>query len=343
MTLRVASVIGRRFAEPWLRGSYPALGPAEQIRTQMDRLGLIGLTTTRSESARSGNTSLSTPSFMRPRTRRSATHRGWRCTRRWRDSSRPPYGRELGPYVGTLAYHYGATRNVEKQRRYFRLAADAAMDAYANESAAEYYERLLTIVSNEDMVEVSRLLGEVRQHAGDWEGAEGAFRMSLTKARELGDERGAVRAQSALGYLLAHTGSVADARELLEQAVDDAERLADTEASTAALEYLSFAMWQLADYDASIATSRRLVDLADVTGDSQAACIALESLGMGYWRRGDYGDAKEALERALDLADRIGDTRGLIHSANDLAGMLAETGDLRRRFRRGGARASRRA
>ena len=327
MVLRVASVVGRRFAEPWLAGSYPRLGAPAEVHGRLNGLGRRGLTRlvvnkpTREHEFKhaivheAAYTTLSDSS-------RQELHE---AVARYVESR---YVRDLRPHLGALAHHYGATRNIGKQREYFRRAADAARDAFANESAIRFYERLLPIVAGHEAVEASLLLGEVRQHAGDWEGAEEAFRSAQVAAERIDDERGGVRARSSLGYLLAHGDRVTAARGMLERAVADAERLDDPGATMSALEYLGFATWQLADYGASLATCIRLIDVASRAGDRRAESRALGGVGLARWRLGGYEDAREAFERAIDLAEQLDDARGLTHSANDLGGMLAETGDL---------------
>src|SRR5437773_2506549 len=44
------------------------------------------------------------------------------------------YADELERYVDLLAYHFGESRAIDKQRTYFRKAADAARAAYSNEA-----------------------------------------------------------------------------------------------------------------------------------------------------------------------------------------------------------------
>jgi class 3 adenylate cyclase/tetratricopeptide (TPR) repeat protein len=327
MTLRVASVIGNRFGESWLIGSYPALGAEDPVRHRLEDLRRRGFLR---------------PADDRPQDEHEFTHAIVQevAYTTLSDASRRElhedvaryvelsFAGDLAPHLGTLAHHYGATRNTAKQRRYFRLAADAAKDVFANETAIGLYERLLPLVQGTDAVEVSLLLGDVRQLAGGWVDAEGSFRSALALAEAAGDERGRVRARSAIGYVLAHTGEMAEARTLLDASVADAEGLSDAEITAAALEHLGFATWQQGDYDASISASRRLVEVARGAGDRRAECRALDALGLAYWRVGSFGRARRSFEEASDLADRVNDMKGLVHVANDFAGMLAEAGDV---------------
>jgi class 3 adenylate cyclase/tetratricopeptide (TPR) repeat protein len=327
MTLRVASVIGERFAEPWLAGSYPALGSPDAVRGRLHGLRLKGFIRPIDGSPsedhvfahgivrQAAYTTLSDAS-------RRELHEG---VARYVEHA---FGDDLGPHLGTLAHHYGATRIIPSQRRYFRLAADAAMDVFANETAIGFYGRLLPIVEGRDAVDVALRLGDVRQLVGGWVDAEGTFRSALELAEACGDERGVVRARSAIGYVLAHTGEIVEARDLLDAAVADAVRLSDVETIVTALEHLGFAAWQQGDYDASITASRRLVEVARAAGDLRAECRALDAIGLAYWRTGAFALARESFRDALEMADRVNDMKGAVHIANDFAGLLAEEGDV---------------
>lgn len=327
MTLRVASVIGRRFAESWLTGTYPQLGAADPVRRRLESLrrrGFIRLAEDRPEREHVFSHAIvqeAAYATLSDASRRELHEGVARYVER-------AFGNDLGSQLGTLAHHYGATRNIPKQRRYFRLAADAARDVFANETAIGFYERLLPLVEGAEAVGISLRLGDVRQLSGGWVAAERSFRFALELAEACGDERGSVRARSALGYVLAHTGSMVEARDLLEAAVTDAERLSDAEGTVAALEHLGFATWQQGDYDASLAASRRLVEIARRNEDRRAECRALDALGLAFWRVGGFARARGSFEEALELADRVNDVKGLVHIANDFAGLLAEEGDV---------------
>ncbi len=327
MTLRVASVIGERFSESWITGSYPALGAPATVRRRLGALRRKGFIrpiddgTHRDHVFAHGIVRQAAYTTLSDASRREL-HEG---VARYVEHA---FGDDLGPHLGTLAHHYGATRNIPKQRRYLRLAADAATDVFANETAIASYERLLPLLEGRDAVDVALRLGDVRQLVGGWVDAEATFRSALELADACGDERGRVRARSAIGYVLAHTGEMVEARDLLDAAVADAVRLSDPETIVTALEHLGFAAWQQGDYDASIAASRRLVEVARAAEDTRAECRALDAMGLAYWRTGAFARARHSFRDALEMADRVNDMKGAVHIANDFAGLLAEEGDL---------------
>jgi class 3 adenylate cyclase len=327
MTLRVASVIGERFSESWITGSDPATGTPATIRRRLGALRRKGFIrpiddgTHREHMFAHGIVREAAYTTLSDASRRELHEEVARFVEH-------AFGDDLGPYLGTLAHHYGATRNIPKQRRYFRLAADAATDVFANETAIGFYDRLLPLVEGRDAVDVALRLGDVRQLAGGWVDAEAMFRSALELAEDCGDERGRVRARSAIGYVLAHTGEMAEARDLLDAAVADAVQLSDSETVVTALEHLGFAAWQQGDYDASIAASRRLVEVARAAEDPRAECRALDAMGLAYWRTGAFARARDSFREGLEIAERVNDLKGAVHIANDFAGLLAEEGDL---------------
>jgi class 3 adenylate cyclase/tetratricopeptide (TPR) repeat protein len=331
MTLRVASVIGERFAEPWITGSYPALGTPATVRRRLRALRRKGFIRRIDDGTHRDHV------FAHGIVRQAAYTTLSDASRRdlHEDVARyveHAFGDDLGPHLGTLAHHYSATQNVPKQRRYLRLAADAAADVFANEAAIGFYDRLLPLVERKDAVDVALRLGDVRQLAGGWVDADETFRSALELAEACGDERGSVRARSAIGYVLAHTGEMVEARALLDAAVSDADRLSDVETTVTALEHLGFAAWQQGDYDASIAASLRLVEVARAAEDRRAECRALDAIGLAQWRLGAFGRARSSFEDALEIAELVNDMKGAVHIANDFAGLLAEEGDLRGAF-----------
>ena len=81
----------------------------------------------------------------------------------------------LAQFADTLAYHYGRTRRADKQRVWFRAAADAARDAFANQTAIATYQRLLPLLEGPASGHVLLELGAVWQLVGCWDDAQKAY------------------------------------------------------------------------------------------------------------------------------------------------------------------------
>ena len=324
-TLKVASVVGRLFKAFWIWGSYPPLGEPGAVRARLDRLSGLELI------------SLARPDpeleyLFNHVVTHDVAYESLAFSLREELHGRighfieTTYAGKLDAHVYSLADHYGKSRDTAKQRTYFRRAADAAKAAFANDTAVEYYQRLLELTGDEGRSDIMRSLGEVWQLVGSWSEAEAAFREAVALATAAGDDRATARACSALGNLVSHRGSADEADELLQQALAEFERIEDRGGAIEALEHLAFNAWQRSSHEASLDYSRKHLALAEAADDPVGICMAVEQMGLTYWHRGQHDLAEASFEHALEVARRVAYTRGVIHASNDYAGLLFELG-----------------
>ena len=142
-TLKVASVIGRLFKARWLWESYPQLGAPELVKGYLKTLSSLDLTPLdrpepELEYFFKHNITQAVAYDSLAFATREQLHEGVG------QFIERAYADRLSQYVDILAHHYGHSRNVAKQRHYFRQAGDAAKAAYANEAAIDYYQRFIT-------------------------------------------------------------------------------------------------------------------------------------------------------------------------------------------------------
>lgn len=325
-TLKVASVIGRVFKAEWLWQSYPALGPPEVVKQQLETLSRLDLTPLDKPAPdleyifkhiTTQEVTYNSLSFALRETLHA--HVGEFIERR--------YANRLEQYVDELAYHFGRSRNLAKQRIYFRWAGDAAKLAYANAAAIEYYQRLLPLLAEVERIEVMLQLGEVWQLTGQWSAAERIYRQAFDLAQATRAENRVARCQLALGHLLSHNRAYPEAVQWLEQARQTFSELADRPGLIRAFERLSFVCVQQGRYEQALAYSEQQLALAEETDNQAGISAAAENIGLVHWGLGDYPRALEHLLRALDLAKAGHDHRGAILAGNDVAGVYWETGD----------------
>jgi adenylate cyclase len=330
-TLRVASVIGRLFRASWVSGAYPQAGSLKRVREHLDVLDRLDLVSRHRPEpeleyvfrhALTQEVAYGSMTFAARETLHEEVG----------DFIEHAYGQSLDQHLDVLAYHFGRSRNAEKQRLYFRRAGDAAKDAYANESAADYYERLLPLVPQREQADVMRKLGEVSQLTGDWRRAESLYRRGLELAEAAGEDVDLARSRCALGYLLSFTESHEAALVWLEQARADFERLRDPVGLGRVLDYLGSAYFELSDYPRAIECAQKQLEVARERGDGAGISAACDNLGRVYWHMGDDAEALQCLHEALAVADESGDRRAAIHARNDIAGLYAQRGDFARSF-----------
>jgi predicted ATPase/class 3 adenylate cyclase len=316
-TIKVASVIGRRFRARWISETYPAAGQPEEVAHHLKRLDELDLAPLRTAApepeyqfkhAITQETAYQSLTFQM----REALHErvGLFIERTYSD--------RLAQYVDVVAYHYGRTRRVDKQRTWFQAAGDAAKAAFANEAAVEYYERLLPLLPEDQTGEVLVELGGVWHLTGRWTEAERAYRRAMQVASRA-DRRDVLAAsQRDLGDLFRNTKSYAEAVSWLTRAADEFERLGDRQGLSTTLDRITFALYQQGAYGKALAAAERHLAIATEAGDLAGVSIALNYTGLVRLNTGQTAAALGLLQQALDTATRAGDRRCLVYAAGNL-------------------------
>ena len=323
--LKVASVIGRRFAPAWLWGAYPPLGTPADVRRALARLSALDLTPadrSASDDAHVFKHALAQEAVYQTLslgTRRELHEAVGRYVERSQDPSR----RQV---LELLAFHYGRSANAPKQRRWFRRAGDAASAAYASDAAIAQYRRLLPLLAEPERGDVLIDLGEMLQLAAAWGEAETCFRDALGVAAHTDDPRCRARARAALGGLFARTKDYPEAVGWLDGARADFVALEDRPELVKVLERLAYTCFEQGDYESAVRHASRQRELARELDDLRLESTAIETLGLVTWHRGELEEGRRELERALALAEAAGHKVNVVHALNDLAGLLLDLG-----------------
>jgi class 3 adenylate cyclase/tetratricopeptide (TPR) repeat protein len=315
-TIKVASVIGRRFRPWWISEAYPAAGPAEEVARHLEHLDELDLTPRHSSEpeyafrhAITQEVAYQSLTFQM----REVLHE--RVAMLIEES----YPDRLAQYVDVLAHHYGRTRRVDKQRYWFRAAGDAAKAAFANEAAVAYYQRLLPLLREDQTGDVLAELGAVWHLTGRWTEAERTYRQAMEVARQADDRSVLAASQRDLGDLLMYTRPFPEAVAWLTRAADEFEQLGDQEGVSRTLDRMTFALYQRGAYDEALTAATRHLAIATKAGDLAGISIALNHTGLVRLHVGETAEALELLQRACDAATKSGNQRCLLHAASNLA------------------------
>jgi adenylate cyclase len=139
-TLRAASIVGRFFHAAWLTGYYPAMGDLKLVKTALDKLDLLDITPLDSEPELAY--------LFKHIVTHEVTYESLPfATRAKLHEQLAVYLENIGVHVEMIAQHYGRSNNQGKQREYWLKAGDAAREAFDNEAALQYYERLLSLIN----------------------------------------------------------------------------------------------------------------------------------------------------------------------------------------------------
>jgi class 3 adenylate cyclase/tetratricopeptide (TPR) repeat protein len=317
-TIKVASVIGRRFRAGWISDAYPAVGGPQEVARHLERLHELDLTPRRTAAPELEY------QFKHAMTQEAAYQS---LTFQMRESLHERVGllieatnpERLAQYVDVLAHHYGRTQRVDKQRVWFRAAGDAAKAAFANDAAVAYYNRLLPLLPEDETSDVLVELGGIWHQTGRWAEAEQAYRKSMKVASDADRPEILAAGQRDLGDLFMYNRSYAEAVAWLRRAADEFERLGDRAGISKTLDRMTFALYQQGAYKEALAAAERHRVMAAEAGDLSGVSVALNHTGLVYLETGRSDEALALLQEALDTATKAGDRRCLLHAAANLA------------------------
>lgn len=170
-TLRAASIIGRSFRAAWLTGYYPVLGDLVHVKIDLDKLDSLDITPLDSEPELAY--------LFKHIVTHEVTYESLPFAIRAKlHEQLAVYLESIGAPVDMIAQHYGRSNNQVKQREYWLKAGDAAREAFNNEAALEYYERLLPLI-NEPREQGSLYLKQAEVYYGRGQLAEAREHLTI--------------------------------------------------------------------------------------------------------------------------------------------------------------------
>ena len=306
ITLKVASVIGRVFRPSWLWGIYPALGSPDDVQARLDYLSALDLTPL-------DKTEPELEYLFKHVVTQEAAYESLsyaiRTTLHGALGSyiEQTFPNELDRYLDELAFHYGRSQNVEKQRTYFLRAGAAAQAAYANDAAIIYYQRLYPLVAAGEQLEVMLRLGDVYKLVGRWGEADQIYRQVLALAEERAEPRDHARGLVALGRLLVSRGQYYDALEYLEDAYAIYAQLNDDVGRYQSLWTIGFLQIDVGDYAGALAYLQRSLDIAIAIDDQRRMGNAIAYMGLAYLDMGQLDRALICLDQGALIAEQYSD------------------------------------
>ena len=221
------------------------------------------------------------------------------------------YPDRLAEHYEALAHHYALADSWEKALEYHELAANKALAAYANRSAADHAEAALEIaerlgdaVSDERHAALAAVLGRAHMCVNRFRAAAEAFGVAAERSPDP-PERARNLARSAHAYVWGHHYDEATLRQ--SQALSAARA-----AGAAAGEALALAACDLHALgtrgfsEALRDVGEESLLVADRSGDPEAVTTAFGLAGVYAGQRGRYARAIELASRALEAARKTG-------------------------------------
>ncbi|MBN1483975.1 MAG: tetratricopeptide repeat protein [Chloroflexia bacterium] len=261
----------------------------------------------------------------------------------------------LSPHLPLLVYHYHQAGNVEKERRYARLAGEQAARQFANAEAVRFFRRALELTPAEEFVARYELL-LAREKVYDLQGDREAQLQDLRALQvqvlenDMGLEPWAKVTRRWAEYALA-TGDydllLAKAKALRERAEQTAASASPASPSRQqgllwqAQGHLLHGKvcWKQGAYDQAREQLGRALRLAQTAAEEGAGdqerlrrleAGIFSNLGVVSLESGRYEDAENYLNQALSTFQALGDRRAVASTYNNLANMMMDRGNYER-------------
>ncbi|MDX1521453.1 MAG: tetratricopeptide repeat protein, partial [Anaerolineae bacterium] len=325
ITLKVASVVGRLFQTAILSGVYPELGEPQQIRSNLETLTHLELTTL--DKPEPELTYLFKHIVTQevayeslPYATRAQLHEqlAWFLEHIYKDS--------LEQYIEILAFHYARSNNVPKKREYLRKAGEEAQAEYANEAAIAYYEQVLPLLSPEDQIEVMLKLGEVLQLVGEWEKTAALYDKATRQAQQLDNREALAWCELAKGELLRKQGKYEESLTWFNRAREAFEAIGNQAGIGQVLHSSGTLAAQQGDYDAARTRYEASLEIRRALDEKPQIASLLSNLAILAEYQGDYAQAQALNEEGLATRQEVGDKWGIAISLNNLGNVILGQG-----------------
>ncbi len=228
-------------------------------------------------------------------------------------------------YYPLLAYHYRHAEDGAKERRYARLAGEAAARQYANDAAVSYLSRALELTPVDDATTCCALL-LAREAIYHIQGKRPAQTADLDTLATLAQRSNDLLAQTQVSLrrakLAVETGNYAEAVTHARATRDAAQTAQDQTFQAAGQIEWGRALARQAQYAPAREHLAQALTLAHAAGADALQADCLHTLGTILSEEGNYARAQNYFEQALALRHALGDQRGegnALHSLGNVA------------------------
>ncbi len=216
------------------------------------------------------------------------------------------YAMNLDGVSGQIAAHLEASGGYQEAIPYHERAAEAARQAHAHQMAIHHYQRLRTLLPQEQQVPLLLRLGEVLSYGTTAE-AEEIYREALQMTLLQGDGRAQAQCFFALGVLSRRRADLSGSKHALLEALRRFQAYGDLDGVEKSLEAMTYAYIQQGGLAAAKSSARKAAEIARETGRLPNLGRATLSLGIAHLYGGEYAHALDSFERARDVASNTGD------------------------------------
>lgn len=237
-----------------------------------------------------------------------------------------------------LAHHYERGGATARAAHFYLLAGERAGRRFAAAQAAEYYERGLQLLGDQEVAVRLTTLGRhaaVLQLGGRTEDALQALQQMRALSFQLDLPERVAEAHAQMGLVNREAGHLEQAMRHLDTALALYEGAGDKRGVATTTDAVASVHAMRGNLNAAEHLSQDAIALLQEVGDERALAHSQNNLGMICKGAGRLPEAQVALERALTLWRALDDKRGIAESLiliGTLEGMRGEEASASRRF-----------
>lgn len=243
------------------------------------------------------------------------------------------YADHLPPKYADLAYHYGQAEDLERERRYARLAGEWAATRFANREAVRYLSRALELTPVDTLPERWELLS-LRERVYDLQGTRSAQNQDLDEleklANQLNDNQRRAYAVLRWANCADRLGDYPGMIAASQGAIYLANVLQSRDIEAAGYLQWARALWYQGEYDTARQRAEQSLELARKVQSRQLEADSLRTLGNVALYEGNYPEARTAFEQSLYLCRELSDWYGESGALNNLGIIAFYQGDYAR-------------
>ncbi|HSH01786.1 MAG TPA: adenylate/guanylate cyclase domain-containing protein [Anaerolineae bacterium] len=322
-TLKVASVIGRRFELPLLHHAHPQQLNSEIVEQHLQMMQnkeFIHYLTTQTYLFQHNTThEVVYDSLLYAQRKQFHT-----LVAQWYEQqygippANQPFDRDfpLAPYYALLVHHWHFAENKDKEKLYAHLAGQQASNQYANEEAIFYFNRALDLTPTKDIQTRYQLLLDlitVYEAENNQEEAEKALKKALQYAYQIGSAQTIAEAywRQAEYYRIIRS-DIQKAEKVLQNTFHYNHE--NTELIAKSYLTLGIILMKQGEYPEAREKFQKGLDLADKAQAAKVKGAILTQLGNVNFYDTKYDQARHAYEQAATICAQIDDRRELAAS-----------------------------
>lgn len=207
--------------------------------------------------------------------------------------------RELAP---RLAAHFNAAGDVRRAVKYYLLAGDAALAAFANQEAENHLRSALALCQSDEIrSELLTRLGETLYNQGRYFAAIDAWRQAVVIAQRLGNQDAEARLYARSARAAWHAGDTPGGLAICEEGLQRLNPALETAGAAALLHETARARYFNGQLETVKEMCQQALLLAERAGDINVQADTLATLGL--LTSLTHEESLSALKRAVDLAE----------------------------------------